>query len=401
MALCVKFRRILLQRNGRSFACYIFVSCILFYLIITSQFVQRQAEPIQKPTIQVIDWNAATGSDDKFIEDKLLVGLSKRRTNMPDETLIPVEDLPCNPQSISKYIPKGIDNISCIPHRASQSACDFASKLYWRDDTLKSCGADAKKVQICKLKESPQNERQFIYECSFKDCKKHHLDKIIVWKFDPSTQNLEEHNTYTNAKKLEQELPAISKESSQKGYNFLFLECSDSIREKKPYDTITQLLILPPFYLSKQKDEKEQSININIVLLDSAARSHFYRSLPSTIEAFKKINENKESEEEVLDFQLFQAIEGHTAENLHALFTGTLFPKTFTGTDRENSQVGVGKMFQEYYNKGYHTFYHDDLCYDQWWGSQTRSWITSKLGRISRNLKGKLYKSHRYVKKNA
>ena len=109
-------------------------------------------------------------------------------------------------------------------------------------------------------------------------------------------------------------------------------------------------------------------MNINMILLDSTARSHFYRSLPTVVQTFNEINKNLTAPAEILDFELFQSLHGHTAENIHALFTGTMFPKHWTNEQRESVTLNPGVFFRKFASAGYRTVYQDDLCYDAGWG---------------------------------
>ena len=69
---------------------------------------------------------------------------------------------------------------------------------------------------------------------------------------------------------------------------------------------------------------------------------------------------------QVIDFELFQAVHGHTNEVLHGLFTGKLFPPNATLKEKAVSEFG--KFFGKFEESGYHTLYNDDMCYDKWWG---------------------------------
>ena len=120
---------------------------------------------------------------------------------------------------------------------------------------------------------------------------------------------------------------------------------------------------------SKQPSKSSRPyVNVNVILLDSVSRAHFYRSLPSTIAAFNEINSNKTTEAEVLDFELFQSVHGHSAENIHALFSGSLNPDNMADDEREKIAAGVNNLYEKFKQAGYHTVYQDDLCWTQWWG---------------------------------
>ncbi|KAK3749302.1 hypothetical protein QZH41_020078, partial [Actinostola sp. cb2023] len=97
------------------------------------------------------------------------------------------------------------------------------------------------------------------------------------------------------------------------------------------------------------------------------SRAHFYRSLPETIQLFKDWTRDPlHSPAQVFDFELFQAVEGHTAENTHALFTGKLFPPN--GRDASTRPVGMETLFGHYRQANYQTMWQEDLCWEGVWG---------------------------------
>lgn len=202
------------------------------------------------------------------------------------------------------------------------------------------------------------------------DCIKYNKKLVIIKTFSSKEEELEIRLSSKNIKEIQKLIPLAAKESTYEGFNFLFLQCANEEENIEPYETIGQLLLLPPTKLVSTKEKRthkySEDFNVNIVLLDSVSRSHFYGSLPHTIEKINYVNKN--SDTEILDFELFQSIHGHTVENLHALFTGQLFPKQWSDAQLEKAALGIGEMFERFANSGYHTYYHDDLCYKEWWG---------------------------------
>lgn len=274
----------------------------------------------------------------------------------------------CNPTSITRRVVSKMNHsaVSCKPHVASKTACNLAKQLYYTDPKLKTCGY-SRPVEICKHLESDQNEPS-TFKCSLKDCRKYKRDNVLVWSTFSSTGRLEKSNFFKRESDLQNSIDKIVAKSRKDGFSFLIFECTDSKNYKRAaHDFIGQLFLIPPITAKKYK-QKEKKININMVMIDSAARSHFYRSLPKTISTFSKINKYRHVKAEILDFELFQSLEGHTAENLHGLFTGKLFPKSFTGEEREKSAIGVGDFLKIFKSEGYKTIYQDDLCFDEFWG---------------------------------
>ena len=100
----------------------------------------------------------------------------------------------------------------------------------------------------------------------------------------------------------------------ENGFNFLFLKCG----------RIYQAFSIPPVFQKNENDENRSAININIIVLDSISRPHFYRTMPKSIEALRKIKEDSTIKATSLDFELFQSIGQQTFENLRPFFSGVL-----------------------------------------------------------------------------
>ncbi|KAK3711164.1 hypothetical protein QZH41_018522, partial [Actinostola sp. cb2023] len=154
-------------------------------------------------------------------------------------------------------------------------------------------------------------------------------------------------------------------ENIKKKIHFIVLRCT----LKDSNQIVSQILPLDPRLTIRRNTTKSRDknlVNINILLLDSVSRAHFYRSLPKTIEVFSKWNNDPSSAPaRVFDFELFQAVEGHTTENTHALFNGKLLP--LERTEGRHS-VHPGTMFGAFQKVGYQTMWQEDLCWKAVWG---------------------------------
>ena len=104
------------------------------------------------------------------------------------------------------------------------------------------------------------------------------------------------------------------------GFDFIFLKCG----------RIFQVLVFPPVIKAKRLLDKRQKININIVLLDSISRPHFYRVLPKSVAALRQIVYKDSIPATALDFELFQSIGQSTFDNMRPLFSGVLRGKSDT-----------------------------------------------------------------------
>ena len=104
------------------------------------------------------------------------------------------------------------------------------------------------------------------------------------------------------------------KTNQERGFSFVFLRCG----------SILQVFSFPPTFKKVADGKTRSSININVIMLDSISRPHFYRTLPRVIGAFNKINEDPTIKASALDFELDQSIGQQTFENLRPFFSGVL-----------------------------------------------------------------------------
>ena len=104
------------------------------------------------------------------------------------------------------------------------------------------------------------------------------------------------------------------KTNLENGFNFLFLKCGN----------IYQALSFPPIFKENENAEGRSAINVNIIMLDSISRPHFYRTMRKATEALKKISEDPTIKATALDFELVQSIGQQTFENLRPFFSGVL-----------------------------------------------------------------------------
>lgn len=137
---------------------------------------------------------------------------------------------------------------------------------------------------------------------------------------------------------------------------------------------VSQLLILPPVLHASGKQmrtihSKRLLLNVNILLLDSLSRHHFYRSLPKTIQEFRHLNEKFFKAGRVFDFELFQGIKSQTLESLQALFEGIKHFQTLSEAfSMPYKTVNLNETLGHFKAYGYETLYVEDLCWLFKWG---------------------------------
>ena len=127
------------------------------------------------------------------------------------------------------------------------------------------------------------------------------MGKITNWKVSPK-------ETITAAVK------EAVKTNRKNGFGFLFIKCGD----------ILQVLTFPPKLKKIQDGVNRSSININIIMLDSISRPHFYRILPRASAALRKILHDPNIKATAMDFELFQSVGQQTFDNLRPFFSGVM-----------------------------------------------------------------------------
>lgn len=98
------------------------------------------------------------------------------------------------------------------------------------------------------------------------------------------------------------------------GFGYLFIRCG----------SILQSLIFPPILTKDEEGSGRNNINVNVIVLDSVARPHFYRILPRSVAALRKIAQDPGIKATALDFELFQSVGKHTFDNMRPFFSGVI-----------------------------------------------------------------------------
>lgn len=104
------------------------------------------------------------------------------------------------------------------------------------------------------------------------------------------------------------------KTNRKNGFGFLFIKCGE----------IFQALTFPPMLQKVQGDSNRSNININVIMLDSISRPHFYRILPRATGALRKILQDPNIKATAMDFELLQSVGQQTFDNLRPFFSGVM-----------------------------------------------------------------------------
>ena len=263
---------------------------------------------------------------------------------------------------------------TCKPHRPTPDACKFAESLYSYDPSLSHCNEEH--VEICFLSiEVSRKRKQLKAKCNSQVC--HRFVNNVERKFltfgahsiDPEEGVLSSVRNFSSVSELEHQLPRIALLSARNKFNFVFVNCFVITNNQT---LASQLISIPPRVTLQEglNPRANDIINVNIVLLDSISRAHFYRSLPKTVETLKSLADRADvAPARVYDFELFQAVHGHTTHNEHALFTGQLLPPM--DPDEETPSVRADVLFGHFKRAGYQTMWQEDLCWMSSWGLVT------------------------------
>lgn len=267
-------------------------------------------------------------------------------------------------------------DIACNPHKTPENACRYTEQAYKIDSTLQTCADNVSDI-YCLLK----RKDSLHFACKnierYKSCKISGLNR--------RTGEIQTLRSVEVLSQLTMHLRVLAKVSIAERSSFLFLQCFPSKPKRRAQKV--QLILLPLHSDEKMPPGEYAKLNINIILLDSVSRAHFYRSLPVVIKTFNEINKNQDLSAEVLDFELFQSVHGHSAENFHAFFTGTLLPSNMAANEKERAKVGVANLYLKMKEAGYETMYQDDLCWKHWWGIRMELGMAEDWKSLQREIK--------------
>ena len=127
------------------------------------------------------------------------------------------------------------------------------------------------------------------------------------------------------------------KTNQKNGFGFLYIKCGN----------ILQSLIFQPILKKVENNSVRNNINVNIVVLDSVARPHFYRILPRSVAVLRAISQDPDIKATALDFELFQSVGQHSFDNLRPLFSGVIKGKRYAGTDPGIFDWGVQTLVEK------------------------------------------------------
>ena len=253
---------------------------------------------------------------------------------------------------------------ACSPHLPTEDTCKYTAELFTADPSIATC--HDQRESPYKLCEERGNTSVFQVKCDLSACNRDSPIQLQI--VGPSDGNMwqQELPADTTDEEMEKFVEKAAKKTRKSGFNFLFMACVG----RKHGGTISQMLTHLPLdeIFKSHREASPEKINVNVVLLDSISRPHFYRSLPKTVKHLREKHYDPDYDAHIFDFELFQSVHGHTHENEHALFSGALFPKNFTKEEKEYSPTNPGVLFGVFKEAGYQTMFQNDLCWKGYYG---------------------------------
>ena len=247
-------------------------------------------------------------------------------------------------------------NVTCVPHKPSERDCKKAHKYYELDRQPLKCSSKAQDP-LCSFEKAWRSSKRdrLVLECDISPCGQNPVHVIAL---DPAYGSLEDRakwQKFATTGGLEEFLSTFVITTSLNGFNFCFLAC----RGKDNKEYVEQILYFPPIMEKVRNRAHKRTFNVNIVVLDSVSRPHFYRSLTNTVNTLRE-----EDNATVLDFELLQSSAAYTFQNIRAFMSG----KT-NFASHQSQTYGIEVLFGHFKRNNYYTLLQEDSCWYDSWGS--------------------------------
>lgn len=257
--------------------------------------------------------------------------------------------------------------VSCILHKPTEKDCRQAAKEYEIHKKTIEC-LQGQNREICSIEEtwrtSPESE--LTIHCDLSPCKGHPVSVTGIHPLEGIVDKAKEEYNFKSSEALESFLAHFIIVNTLRRFSFCFLRCKTG---RKKY--VSQILTFPPLLELENSEflpnKKEESlINVNIVVLDSVSRAHFYRSLPKTVSTLRNIVYNESIKATALDFELLQSSAPFTFHNIRAFMSGK---SDFNYVEHSNGTYEIEVLYKKLKNQGYYTLLQEDSCWFDEWGS--------------------------------
>ena len=273
----------------------------------------------------------------------------------------------------------------CLFYSEFFNTCQKGKHYYPKEDIEKELKCRSKQYKpICEYtkKKLVEKDGHSTLTCDLKDCATGSL-KLGSFNLDTGHFVYQKLNTTTTSQILETLIETERRWQKLRGGQkkrriapFVFLNCkakrflgNRKIRQILTFPLVSKPLKGRPDFVKENTQKGESDpININIVVIDSLSRQHFYRVLPKTAAALKSINHRSNTLTKALDFKGMQSLAPFTYVNIHALMNGTI-DNTNQKKNSKRREYPIQKLFAAFKMKGYETMLQEDSCWHDKWGS--------------------------------
>ncbi|XP_022800581.1 uncharacterized protein LOC111338367 isoform X2 [Stylophora pistillata] len=254
----------------------------------------------------------------------------------------------------SEELDASLSSIKCKPYRLDRAGHEQADKFYGKPDKEERSCDDFYYPDICSFQVTKSGEHKL--SCDSKVCGS---SRVQMGSINPNMGKISEWTDLSKETMVTMVGKAVEMDRKS-GFGFLFIRCGN----------ILQVLTFPPVLQKVEGGEKRKQISVNVISMDSLSRPHFYRSLPRTVEALRKIKNDFNIQATALDFQIFQSIGEQTFDNLRPFFCGVVKDDNIlTNTVRTSKySLGVDVLYETFQKWGYQTLFQEDLVWFDRWG---------------------------------
>ena len=281
---------------------------------------------------------------------------------------------------------------ACRPIAETEEDCKETIEYYGKPGVILPTKCEENMNEpVCTIKQYNPNEskeaNKIHMTCNIKQCQ---INTLFVGFLNDDTGLTGEKDwiQVTNNSHLRQTI-LRHMHKSQFGSGYALIKCKNLRSDK----VIMQTLFLPRIVPVKERktSRSKKRININIILEDSLSRKHFFRSLPKTKATLRNILHSSSSKATVLDFEMMQGFSSFTWGNLIRLFAA--------GKGKYKKTGGQEVLYQMFKNAGYATFYQQDSCWYDRWGTDLIKDMVTYVNRGEKEMLKKWIKHKEYFKK--
>lgn len=270
----------------------------------------------------------------------------------PVDTICPYLGLRKQPYiRLKNSLPK---NKYCVRRQPPLEECQKASRDYEVESPPERCDEQTEK-ELCTITDkwrSSANAKIKI-RCNIGRCGK---NPVYVASIDPGTGQLEDQQKwrkFASKTEIEENLSSVVSQNSKNGFNFCLIQC---LRNNTSQIIKTILSFPPVLEMPNSYAPRPPNLNLNVVVLSSVSRAHFYRSLPETVSTLRNIVYDNSITASVLDFEFFQSLGSDAAQNLRILLSRKNGKSSYQSSE-------ISTLFAELKKLGYQNIFQTDQCW--------------------------------------